>query len=91
MRFIVLGGGCYGTFYSRQLLRARDAGALDVAEIIVLDHNRQCQAARELPPDPVVTFAVSDWEPWLDQYWSALDPSSDSPANRMRKFRRAGL
>ena len=72
MRFIVLGGGCYGTFYARQLLRAREAGALDVSEIVVVDHGEEPRARRELHPRPGLRFEVAEWEDFLARYLAEL-------------------
>lgn len=62
-----MGGGCYGTFYARQLLRARDAGALAVAEVVVVDHGEAPRAARELGRGPPLRFERSRWDDFLDR------------------------
>jgi hypothetical protein len=41
---VVCGGGCYGGYYVRQLLRARAAGALVVSRIIVVDRDPHAPA-----------------------------------------------
>ena len=76
MRFVVLGGGCYGTFYARQLLRAADAGALRLDEAIVVDREPACRAARELT-DARVRVDARAWETFLDDYLATLDPHAD--------------
>jgi hypothetical protein len=43
---VVCGGGCYGGYYLRQLARARQAGALVVDRIIVVDRDALCQVAQ---------------------------------------------
>jgi hypothetical protein len=77
VRFVILGGGCYGSFYTKQLLLARDADAIRLDRILVVDHNAECQAHRELPQDPDVTFDTRDWDAFFDGYLDALDPASD--------------
>ncbi len=72
MRFIILGGGCYGTFYLRQLLRARAAEALDVSEIIIVDHNATAPAASESAPSGLVRFAHVEWDEFFDDHLSGL-------------------
>jgi hypothetical protein len=67
MRFIILGGGCYGTFYLRQLLRARTADALQFDEILVVDHGDQ-PAALELSDAENVSFIQSDWSDFFDTH-----------------------
>lgn len=43
---VVVGGGCYGSYYVRQLTRARDAGALRYERIVVVDRDPHCRVAR---------------------------------------------
>ena len=76
MRFIILGGGCYGTFYLRQLLRARAAEALSVSEIVVVDHNEIPRAAREHEPNDVVRYARSEWDDFFDQHLATQNAST---------------
>ena len=68
---VVVGGGCYGTYYVRQLLRARDAGALAFDRILVVDRNENCQVASIACGESSVTVALREWEPFLDEYLSA--------------------
>lgn len=76
MRFIVLGGGCYGTFYGRQLLRARAASVLAVDEIVIVDRAAEPQALCELGRDPVLRFEREDWGEYLGAYLPTLDESA---------------
>jgi hypothetical protein len=76
MRFIILGGGCYGTFYLRQLLRARDAEALSVSEIVVVDHNDTSRAASEHEPNDLVRYERSEWDDFFDQHLGTQDAST---------------
>lgn len=73
MRFIVLGGGCYGTFYSRQLIRAAEADAIPQPEIVVVDHNERPRAMDEIGGDPRVRFERSDWAAFFDRHLETLD------------------
>jgi len=41
-RIVVIGGGCYGSWYTQQLARAVARGALEVEEVIVVDRNPAC-------------------------------------------------
>ena len=41
-RIVVVGGGCYGTYYVRQLLRAERAGAITWDELVVVDRDPAC-------------------------------------------------
>ena len=67
---VVIGGGCYGSYYVRQLGRARAAGALAWDALVVVDRDQDCRVARELREAPVaaVTVAVFDWAEFLDSY-----------------------
>jgi hypothetical protein len=61
---VIIGGGCYGTFYLGQLLKAREAGAVSWRQVIVVDHNAVCPAASMLAPD--VALHVQPWGDFLD-------------------------
>jgi hypothetical protein len=41
-RIVVIGGGCYGSWYTQQLARAALRGALEVDEVVVVDRNPAC-------------------------------------------------
>ncbi len=65
---VVVGGGCYGSYYVRQLGRARAARALDFDRIIVVDHSADCAVARAGADAEIV---VSEWTDFFDDYLSA--------------------
>jgi len=44
---IVVGGGCYGSYYLRQLGRAAAAGAVTWQRLLVIDRDPDCRAAAE--------------------------------------------
>ncbi len=58
----VIGGGEYGTYHARQLLRAVSAGEL-AAEVLVVDRDPECRAFRELAGGVVPVLA--DWAAFL--------------------------
>ena len=70
MRFIIFGGGCYGSFYARQLQRAARAGR-PVTEIRVVDRN-EMPAARQLPDSVLLQFVQQDWDAFCDVYFPSL-------------------
>jgi hypothetical protein len=72
---LVVGGGCYGSYHTRQLLKAVRAGAAGLAgeRLVVVDRDASCMAAREFAGAPEVSFAVADWTAYL-RGW--LDASS---------------
>ena len=43
---VVVGGGCYGSYYVRQLGRAVAAGALVCRRVLVVDRDANCRVAR---------------------------------------------
>ncbi len=42
---VVVGGGCYGSYYVRQLGRASRAGALEWERLLVVDKDQRCAVA----------------------------------------------
>lgn len=70
MRFVIFGGGCYGSFYARQLVRAHTAG-VEVSEIVVVDHNRQ-PAVRTALTSPLLRCVVQEWDDFCDAYFTSL-------------------
>jgi len=49
---VVVGGGCYGSYYLRQLTRAVAAGALTCDRVVVVDRDPGCQVAVGLGAPP---------------------------------------
>ncbi|MFL5576471.1 MAG: hypothetical protein ACJ79S_10935 [Gemmatimonadaceae bacterium] len=43
---VIVGGGCYGSYYLRQLTRAKDAGAISYDRLLVVDRDPGCRVAR---------------------------------------------
>ncbi|HEU4587570.1 MAG TPA: hypothetical protein VFS11_02915 [Gemmatimonadales bacterium] len=68
---VVVGGGCYGTFYATQLERARARGAAAYRRLILVDRDPGCRAARDLPPDPARELVVRDWGVFFDEFLAA--------------------
>ncbi|MGH7623631.1 MAG: hypothetical protein ACREMU_14915 [Gemmatimonadaceae bacterium] len=67
---VIVGGGCYGSYYARQLGRAQRAGALTFERVLAVDRDPHCRVATErdaleLPSLDVVT---EDWTPFFDHY-----------------------
>ena len=67
---VVVGGGCYGSYYVRQLLRAHRAGALAWDELIVVDRDASCRVASlpagERPPS--LRVETGDWHAWFARF-----------------------
>jgi hypothetical protein len=71
--FVVIGGGTVGARMARQLLRARAAGRLETAAIVVVDRDPSC-AASSLPAP--VTVTVAGWDEWLRARLGGWDPGA---------------
>jgi len=65
---VVVGGGCYGSYYVRQLRRARDAGALRWDRLVVVDRDHECAVASDAE---AVTLVVRDWTLFFNEYLGA--------------------
>lgn len=72
---IVVGGGCYGTFYATQLAKAKQRGKAMYRTVVVVDRDDRCRARLELPEAPDRMFVTSDWDDFFDRFLSAGRPS----------------
>ena len=77
---VVVGGGCYGGYYVRQLLRAERAGALAWDALVVVDRDPGCPVAL-LPAEErpsAMRLEVDDWRRWFAGYLgrAATDPAA---------------
>ena len=77
---VVVGGGCYGGYYVRQLLRAERAGAVAWDALVVVDRGRECPVAllpAELRP-PAMRVDTAEWGAWFAGYLgrAAADPDA---------------
>lgn len=70
---VVVGGGCYGSYYLRQLRRAERAGALAWQRLVVVDRDRECAAGNSSESDrlPRFTLESSSWEDFFERYLGA--------------------
>lgn len=72
---IVVGGGCYGSYYVRQLQRAVKANAIQAARVVVVDRDAKCRVVSELAaaadtPSLRVEVVVREWRSFFDEYLS---------------------
>ena len=74
----IMGGGCYGSFYLGQLELARNKGAVQYDQLLVVDHNPQAHAAG-LAADPQRELVVSDWHHFLDRWLVQGGRPADAP------------
>lgn len=68
-RYFIAGGGCYGSYYVRQLERARALGKLVYDELVVVDKNPACPVAATLGSIRGARLEVSNWEDFGAQVW----------------------
>lgn len=74
---IIIGGGCYGTYHARQLLRAANKGALIHAGLVIVDRNPDCAARREFAGCSDVRFLTADWIDFVDSYLDTAPAASE--------------
>ena len=78
-RIVIMGGGCYGSWYAQQLTRAAQRGALQAREVVVVDRDPECRVVRlqrtgtyhGLP----LTVVGSDWDSYVES-WLGQAPES---------------
>jgi hypothetical protein len=76
---VIVGGGCYGTFYTRQLVEARKRGKVEFRRLLVVDRNPECQAAPDLVGDPTRELVVKDWDAFFDAYLGGAGEAPSRP------------
>jgi hypothetical protein len=65
---VVVGGGCYGTFYATQLAKAKARDKARFRTIIIVDRDERCRARLELPVAADRAFVTSEWDAFFDRY-----------------------
>lgn len=73
---VIVGGGCYGSFYAGQLQRARERGAATWRRLLVVDRDPMCRAATDLAETTDVELVVEPWDSFFDRYLSASGGSA---------------
>lgn len=75
---VVVGGGCYGSYYVRQLARGRAAGAIVWERLVVIDRDPACRVAREGGEVPGLVVEVAEWGAWFDAYLADAPGPADA-------------
>jgi hypothetical protein len=75
---VIVGGGCYGSFYAAQLLRARERGAVRWRRLRVVDRDPDCRCAAALAGADGAELVVDDWSAFFDR-WLAGPRLADPP------------
>jgi hypothetical protein len=73
---VIVGGGCYGTFYAGQLERARERGKAVYRRLLIVDRDPECQFAPELGDDETRQLVVQEWGEFFDDYLEHVVPPS---------------
>ncbi|MGH7559825.1 MAG: hypothetical protein ACRENB_02270 [Gemmatimonadales bacterium] len=76
---LIVGGGCYGTFYARQLETAVDRGGLALRRVILMDRDPGCRAAKELPTSPARELRTVEWHAGLREFLDTPAPPPGEP------------
>lgn len=76
---IIVGGGCYGTFYAGQLAKAAERGKLTCDAVTIVDRNPDCQARRQLGEGGGRRFAVADWTRYFDERLAGSAGTAGAP------------
>jgi hypothetical protein len=69
----IVGGGCYGTFYARQLIRAAERGAVRYRRLLIVDRDPGCRFANEVGAAGDRELILSDWGVFFDG-WLGSSP-----------------
>ncbi len=70
---VIIGGGCYGSFYTGQLLDGRARDLVSFTRLLVVDRDPGCRVATERQGVPGVQVVESDWSAFLDGYLAGLE------------------
>jgi hypothetical protein len=73
---VIVGGGCYGTFYAGQLLRAAERGKARFRRLLVVDRNPTCRFSSEIGAGNSASLVVQDWSEFFDSYLNEAQPSA---------------
>jgi glycine/D-amino acid oxidase-like deaminating enzyme len=75
---VVIGGGCYGTFYATQLARAKAKGKANYRRVLLVDRDPRCRAGAELPEAADRQLITSEWDAFFDRFLGAARPAAVS-------------
>ena len=71
---VIVGGGCYGTFYAGQLERARARGKATYRRLLIVDRDPGCQLSGELGEDETRQLVAQEWGDFFDDYLDRVSP-----------------
>ena len=73
---VIIGGGCYGSYYVRQLRRASASSAVRFERLLVVDRDASCAAAKTIDRD--LELRVAEWRDFLDVFLADEARSADA-------------
>jgi hypothetical protein len=74
---VIIGGGCYGSFYTGQLAKAHAKGSVTWRRLLIVDRDAGCAATSLLPTLPDAELVVSTWDAFLDAWLIASERKAD--------------
>jgi hypothetical protein len=78
VRFVIIGGGCYGIYHSGQLYKAIQKGKLPAtSQLIMVDRNAEPPAKAKFGQEPNFSFVQADWHNFLMRFMQ--DPGQFEP------------
>ena len=69
---VIVGGGCYGTFYAGQLERARTRNRVGYRRLLIIDRDPACQMAQLPAEDRTRQLIVEEWGSFFDHYLAGV-------------------
>jgi len=74
---VVVGGGCYGTFYAGQLAKAKERGRAHFRRVVIVDRDPVCRARAELGEAPDRVFVPRDWDGYFRERLGGAVPAAE--------------
>jgi hypothetical protein len=70
MKYVIAGGGAYGTHYLKRIRIALEKVKIDLDEVIVVDKNPDCRTKEEISNLPKANIWVGSWNEFSQEVWS---------------------
>jgi hypothetical protein len=77
MKFLIAGGGAYGTNYVQKLYQAHDHKKANILEIRVVDKDPHCRVQKVLRQDPPSFLETLTWDEFGEQVWAKRNEWAD--------------
>ena len=73
---VVVGGGCYGTFYAAQLAKAKEQGKARFRRAVIVDRDPTCRARVVLGEAPDRVFVAREWGGYFQELLGRAAPAA---------------